>query len=287
MTSDEKITMEETTPPELPPSEERLLDALAIEEAAKSITRPTALLQVQNLIDKIKRDAQALKRVERSKARMEAGTLSLPPESAVALQPEKAVQVAPVKDLSIRSEEDVLPHADPSVIVSSAISVKYTNIDRFAFDAGGYNSAFITLYIALPGVGSLDKSKISCNFTSVSFDLVVNDLQGKSHRLFKDNLEKEINKEKCKYIIKADKVVIKLAKVKGEYGSYDTWNQLTSKKKKDHSKSENPQDSIMDLMKDMYNSGDDNMRKMIGETMLKQRNGELDKGSMMNDKMDL
>lgn len=287
MSSEETSFVKDITPPELPPSEERLLDALAIEEAAKSITRPTALLQVQNLIDKIKRDAQALKRVEQIKARTEAGTLSLPPESAIALPPEKAVQVAPIKDLSIRSEDDVLPHAEPSVIVSSATSVKYTNIDRFAFDAGGYNSKFITLYVPLPGVGSLEKSQITCNFTSGSFDLIVNNLNGKSYRLFKDNLEKEINKEKCKHVVKPDKVVIKLAKIKGEYGSFDMWNQLTSKKKKDHSKPDNPQDSIMDLMKDMYNSGDDSMRKMIGETMMKQQRGELGKDSMMDEKMGL
>ena len=31
----------------------------------------------------------------------------------------------------------------------------------------------------------------------------------------------------------------------------------------------------MDMMKQMYDEGDDNMKKMIGETMMKQRNGEL------------
>lgn len=283
MESEEQVVVEEVTPPEKTASKERLLDALAIEEAAKSITRPTALLQVQNLITKIKRDAQALRRMERSKEQMEAGTLAVPPESAIALTPEKAVQVASVKDLSIRDDTPVLPQLDPFVIVSSSTSPRYTNIDRFAFDAGGYNSAFVTLYIPLPGVGSVDKSQIQCTFTSSSFDLIVNDLNGKSHRLFKNNLEKEINKKKCKHIVKADKVVIKLAKIKGEYGSYDMWNQLTAKKKKDHSKPENPQDSIMELMKDMYNSGDDNMKKMIGETMMKQRRGELDKDSMLND----
>ena len=40
----------------------------------------------------------------------------------------------------------------------------------------------------------------------------------------------------------------------------------------------------MNMMKDMYESGDDSMKKMIGETMLKQRNGELnkDKDDLMN-----
>lgn len=283
MASEEKVVVEEVTPPELAPSEERNLDALAIEEVCKYITRPTALLQVQNLVAKIKRDAQAMRRVERSKAMMESGTLALPPESAVTPYPEHSVQVASVKDLSIRAEEPVILKPTPSVIVSSMSTVKFTAIDRFAFDAGGYDSAFVTLYIPLPNVGSLEKTKINCIFTSTSFDLVVNDLEGKSYRLFKDNLENDINDEKSKYIVKADKVVVKLAKVKKEYGGFDMWNQLTAKKKKDSKKNDNPQDSIMELMKDMYESGDDNMKKMIGETMLKQRRGELDKDSPMAD----
>ena len=274
------------TKQEIPPSEERLLDALAIEEASKSITRPTALLQVQNLITKIKRDSQALKIAERNQARIDAGTLSIPPESSIALPPESSVQVASVKDLSIRCDESVLPKSDPSIIVSNMTVPKYTAIDRFSFDAGGYNSAFITLYIDLPGIGALDKSQITCDFTSTSFDLVVNKFNGKTYRLFKDNLEKDINKEKSKYIVKSNKIVIKLAKVKSEYGSFDMWNQLTAKKKKQSSKKkDNPQDSIMDLMKDMYDSGDDNMKKMIGETMMKQRRGELDKN--MGSEMDM
>ena len=30
----------------------------------------------------------------------------------------------------------------------------------------------------------------------------------------------------------------------------------------------------MDMMKDMYDSGDDQMKKVIGEAMIKSRNGE-------------
>lgn len=78
-------------------------------------------------------------------------------------------------------------------------------------------------------------------------------------------------------MIKADKIVVKLAKVKSDYGSYDYWSQLTDNKrgKKESKKVDNPASGIMDLMKDMYEKGDDNMKKMIGETMMKQRSGEL------------
>ena len=77
------------------------------------------------------------------------------------------------------------------------------------------------------------------------------------------------------------------SKVKGEYGSYDSWNQLTAKKKKKDKAAtkDNPMGGIMDMMKDMYDNGDDQMKKMIGETMMKQRNGELNSDSLMNDSM--
>ena len=84
--------------------------------------------------------------------------------------------------------------------------------------------------------------------------------------------------DKSKKVVKADKVLIKLAKKKSEYGSYDHWSSLTAKKKKTSTAKENPAAGIMDLMKEMYETGDDNMRKVIGETMMKQRTGELDKG---------
>ena len=77
------------------------------------------------------------------------------------------------------------------------------------------------------------------------------------------------------------------SKVKGEYGSYDSWNQLTAKKKKKDKAAtkDNPMGGIMDMMKDMYDKGDDNMKKMIGETMMKQQNGTLNSDSMMDDAM--
>merc|ERR1711907_865815 len=76
------------------------------------------------------------------------------------------------------------------------------------------------------------------------------------------------------------KIVVKLHKSKGEYGSFDYWSKLTDPKRKDKDKkksTEDPTAGLMGMMKEMYDSGDDNMRKMIGETMLKQRNGELNK----------
>jgi len=110
----------------------------------------------------------------------------------------------------------------------------------------------------------------------------VTDYNGKSYRLLNDNLEKDIDVAKSKFIIKPNKILIKLGKIKGEYGSYDSWQQLTAKKTKSKSSGgkssgakEDPAAGIMGMMKDMYDEGDDSMKKMIGETMLKQRMGKL------------
>jgi calcyclin binding protein len=157
----------------------------------------------------------------------------------------------------------------------------YTNIDRFSFDAGGYNEKFVTLYVPLPGVGSISKDQIQCDFGKDSFDITVMDLNQKNYRLKKDNLEHDIDPEKSKYIVKADKIVVKLHKIKGEYGSFDYWSKLTDPKRKEKKNNKsNPAASLTEMMKEMYENGDDQMRKIIGETMLKQRNGELNNRDM-------
>merc|ERR1712232_1446 len=96
---------------------------------------------------------------------------------------------------------------------------------------GKYNSANVTIYISLEGVKTIPRNQITCDFTSISFDLIVSDLKGKSYRLFKDNLAHDIDPNASKLIVKVDRLIIKLGKVKGEYG-YDNWTDLIDKKRK-------------------------------------------------------
>ena len=260
---------------EIPPSEERLLDAAEIEKAAANMTRPSAKLQLESLATKLRKESAALKRVEESRAKMHSATgKDAPNNTPASATPADAAPAPTIKPTT--------PAVAPQVP-----SNMYTPIDRFSFDAGSYGSAFVTLYVPLPSVGSIPRDNISCHFTPTSFDLIVKDLNGKSYRLYKDNLEKDIDPEKSKYIVKQEKIVVKLAKTKGEYGSYDFWTDLTAKKKKTPGKKDDPSASIMELMKDMYDSGDAATKKMIGETMLKQRRGELDGKSPGMEDMDM
>jgi calcyclin binding protein len=151
----------------------------------------------------------------------------------------------------------------------------YVSITDIAWDQGEYNTSNLNIYVDLPGVGGA-KDRVTCDFGQHSFDMIVTDLDGKNYRLLKDNLEKDIVPAECTFKVKANKVVIKLCKVKGEF-SYETWQNLLSKKKReagDQKKSKaDPMGGLMDMMKDMYADGDDATRKVIGEAMMKSRTG--------------
>jgi calcyclin binding protein len=289
----EQVEEEETTPTPTTtaatplPSQERLWDAEAIEQAATTMSRPTAKMHLEALAKKLRKESDALKRLEADASSQTKGTGEQQQQQQQHQPTTDSSPAAPAPAPTLKSV--AAPPMDPPKPLASALpfttntsassAVKYTSIDRFAFDAGKYDAPFVSVYIDLPTVGSIPKDQISCDFTKSSFDLVVRDLRGKSYRLFKDHLEKDIVVAKSTYKIKADKIIVKLARVKGEYGSYDYWSQLTdSKKKEKKSSNENPSAGIMDLMKDMYEKGDEKTRKMIGETMMKQRNGELDSG---------
>ena len=116
------------------------------------------------------------------------------------------------------------------ISVAAISKTAYIPIEDFAWDQGEYGSQTISIFIDLDGVGAA-KDRVETNFAANSFDLKVTDLDGKNYRLFKDNLEKNIVPDKCKAIVKANKIVLKLQKVKGEY-SYEQWSSLIGKKKK-------------------------------------------------------
>jgi len=254
----------DATPTSTPASQERLLDAEDIEKIIPQLKRPTAKLQLESLVKKIRKEAKSLEAIEKTSTANDSSVTSTTKEDPT---PAPSSTPAPV----------VAPKPIPAGAPVKSPSVMYHSIDRFAFDAGTSSDKFVTLYLPLPGVGSISnkEEQIKCEFGKDSFDVTVLDLNGKNYRVKRDNLEHDIDPSKSKRIVKADKIVVKLHKIKGEYGSFDFWSKLTDPKRKEKKKSADPSASIMDMMKDMYDSGDDNMRKIIGETMAKQRSGEL------------
>lgn len=258
-------------------AQERLSDADEIEALAKQIARPSARLHVETLVTRLRKEGEALQRVAASSDKTDSSEMDLGETKS---EPTKLTTAAPEPNVPKRSPASLKPNP----------ASKYQSFPTHYFDLGGYSGPTVSVYVPLEGIGRHDRDKISCHFTASSFDLIVTDYakdgagEAKSYRLLNDNLDKDIIPDKSKYIVKPNKIIIKLAKVKGEYG-FDSWTDLSAKKKKKRdsagkSVKDDPTAGIMDMMKDMYDSGDDNMKKMIGETMMKQRMGQLDKPGM-------
>ena len=138
--------------------------------------------------------------------------------------------VPPAATTSVPAVTTVRPSIVSDKTLSSS-SAAFIPISDYAWDQGGYNSPTVSIFIDLPGVGAIkDRVEFSC--TPSSFDLKITGLDGKNYRLVKDSLDKDIVPAESKIVVKKDKVVIKLQKVKGEY-SYEHWAGLTSKNKRD------------------------------------------------------
>lgn len=196
-------------------------------------------------------------------ATQELAALSAPPPSApaAAAAPASEAAAAPAPAAAEAAAVTPRPSKPPA----------WTEVNSFGWDAGEYNTPWVSVYVTLDGV---TKDQVSCDFSKDGFDLRVQGLGGKNYRLRKDNLEHEIVASESKVVVRRDRITIKLKKVKGEF-SFDSWTSLTAKKAKaaKQSQGSDPMGGIMDLMKDMYKDGDDNMKKIIAESMMKAQAG--------------
>ena len=85
-------------------------------------------------------------------------------------------------------------------------------------------------------------------------------------------LDKEIRPADSRLIVGKNRVTLRLKKLNG----FDYWTQLKAKgdrakKAAAGSSAADPMGGLMDIMKDMYEDGDDATKKMIAEAMIKSR----------------
>ncbi|KUF86291.1 Calcyclin-binding protein [Phytophthora nicotianae] len=147
----------------------------------------------------------------------------------------------------------------------------FTEISRFGWEDDGYGKEKVAVYVmsGIDGVGNLPKENVTCHFTKTSFDLKIVGLDNKNFRLFKQHLEKEIDPAKSSFRVKKNRVTISLHKA----DKNDTWMNLTAKNPLKTSKPDtsDPAAGIMDMMKNMYEEGDDEMKRTIAKAWTESR----------------
>ncbi|XP_067127255.1 calcyclin-binding protein [Centruroides vittatus] len=132
---------------------------------------------------------------------------------------------------------------------------------------------FVKLYVTLKNVQKLPSENIKTNFTTKSVELHVYDLDNKNHTFTINNLMGKIMPDKCYFKAKTDMVVIFLKKESSSNWQYITEAERKSNETKmpEMDENEDPGQSLMNLMKKMYDEGDDEMKKTIAKTWMEAR----------------
>lgn len=172
--------------------------------------------------------------------------------------------------LSKESVATSVPQPTPVPLVTQVVStpsVSYTTLPSFSWDQ---DSDKVKIYLFLEGV---QEEKVEKAFNPTSFDLKFHDVQSKNYHFAIPKLNKEIVPEKCKLIVKPTRVTIVLVKAsKGNWLDLQYKEDKLLKPKLDEEK--DPMAGIMDLMKNMYEEGDEEMKKTIAKAWTEARSGK-------------
>jgi len=124
---------------------------------------------------------------------------------------------------------------------------------------------FVKVYVELEGIGKVPSEDIFVKFTHDSFEMLCN-LNGKSYRFSLSNLANIIIAGESNYRQRPKRIVFNLKKKENKH-----WLSIF---RKDDSlmpptpnNSADPSAGIMDLMKQMYETGDEDMKKTISKAM--------------------
>lgn len=146
-----------------------------------------------------------------------------------------------------------------------------TKITDYAWDQ---SDKFVKLYVTLPGVHEIPSENVKSVFGTRRLELEVNALAGKNHSLLITNLMNDILPESSYHKVKTDMVALFLRK-----SSTANWSHVTELEKKAKEpkvpKPEmdggDPSASLMNMMKQMYDEGDDEMKRTIAKAWTEAR----------------
>lgn len=186
-----------------------------------------------------------------------------------ALRVKEQIKVA--ERASAKSETSEAVSAKGEKLTEKKPKIYTTKITSYGWDQ---SEKYVKLYITLDGVEKLPKEKLDATFSSKSMDLVVRELRGKNHHLLIRNLLYEITPSESSVKAKSGNVTVLMRKA-----SPKTWECLTmlekveldKKKPPSQEADKDPSAGLMDMMKKLYDEGDDEMKKTIAKAWTESR----------------
>ncbi|PHT40380.1 hypothetical protein CQW23_19234 [Capsicum baccatum] len=167
---------------------------------------------------------------------------------------------------SVPSSQVPAPVSTSAKVIRNLSSLNYVSVSSFSWDQ---DKDKVKIYLSLEGV---DQEKMEIDFKPMSFDAKFHDINGKNYRFSLPKFNKEIVPEKCKVLVKPTRVVITLAKA--SKGNWLDLHYKEDKFKPNLDKEKDPMAGIMDLMKNMYEEGDEEMKKTIAKAWTDARSGK-------------
>ncbi|KAJ0986014.1 hypothetical protein J5N97_004370 [Dioscorea zingiberensis] len=152
------------------------------------------------------------------------------------------------------------------ISAATAGLLNYVTLSSFSWDQ---DNEKIKIYIFLEGV---EQEKVETIFKPMSVDIKFHDVNGKNYRCAIPKLNKEIVPEKSKLLVKPTKVIVTL--FKASKGNWLDLHFKEDKLKPSMEKDKDPMAGIMDLMKNMYDDGDDEMKRTIAKAWSDARSGK-------------
>jgi len=147
-------------------------------------------------------------------------------------------------------------------------------LNNYAWDQ---SEKFVKIIVTLKNVQTLPPDNVFTIFTDNSMELHMNGLENRNYTLPIKNLLEKIDCSKSSWKVKNDTVVVSLAKLNPGV----EWSHLTAAEKKAKQpkvtpkpaeENSDPSSGLIDLMKQMYEEGDDDMKRTIAKAWTESRN---------------
>ncbi|KAJ8918031.1 hypothetical protein NQ315_011487 [Exocentrus adspersus] len=211
-----------------------------------------------NKIEELKKDIAELESLEKQVTRQRNKDI---------LSIELRKLVSEVVKLEEQRSQTTLPAAASTNSLGATNKRYEIKLNNYAWDQ---TSKYVKFYVTLKNVHNLPAENIKCDFTHKSLELKVLDLDNKDYVLRINNLLKTILPEQSNWKLKTDMVIVNAAKKEVENWSHVTeWEKKASDAKNlpppDSDKQADPSEGLMSLMKNMYERGDDEMKRTIAK----------------------
>lgn len=173
-------------------------------------------------------------------------------------------------ELSKLNENLLKERLEPKQSSSEGTKCYQVKLNNYSWDQ---SDKFVKIYVTLQNAHTCPEENVLCTFTDRSMTLSVRNLGNRDYTLVIKNLLEPIDVAKSTWKVKTDMVIVNLAKT-----TTNNWSHMTELEKRaseskkmdttdtdDLSKDSDPSAGLMNIMKKMYQSGDDDMKRMIAK----------------------